>query len=144
MLMFSLVVFPLLSTLNLLVLSSILPICCSHLWPLALSTTSFLLWPKKSYCVGRYLGSHCLAFGLQTPYGWCQTILNIFFCQITAMQTYMNCSSNLSYLIISCGIRFFCLHHDFRFVYARIKYFLSLAFYPCCIFQCLYQKNEEN
>jgi hypothetical protein len=144
MLMFSLVVFPLLSTLHLLVLSSILPICCSHLWPLALSTTSFLLWPKKSYCVDRYLGSHCLAFGLQTPYGWCQTILNIFFVKLLLCKPIW--IAHQIYLILSSRVAsdFFCLHHDFRFVYARIKYFLSLAFYPCCIFQCLYEKNEEN
>jgi hypothetical protein len=47
-----------------------------------LSTTSAFLGPKQSYRVGRYLGNHCLAFGLQTPYGWCQTILNIFFVKL--------------------------------------------------------------
>jgi hypothetical protein len=52
------------------------------LCPPLLSTTSVLLWPKQSYLVGCYLGSHCLAFGLQTPYGWCQTILNIFFVKL--------------------------------------------------------------
>jgi hypothetical protein len=80
------------------------------------------------------------------------------------MQTYMNCSLNLSYLILSYLILsylilsylilsylilsylilsylilsyhllrhlFFCLHNG-----CRIKYFLSLAFYSYCIFQC--------
>jgi hypothetical protein len=73
------------------------------------------------------------------------------------MQTYMNCSLNLSYLILSYLIlsylilsylilsylilsylilsspaaSVFCLHNG-----CRIKYFLSLAFYSYCIFQC--------
>jgi hypothetical protein len=49
----------------------------------------------------------------------------------------------LSYFIISCGIRFFCLHHGCRFVCARIKHFLSLAFYPYSIFQCLSPKKPK-
>jgi hypothetical protein len=83
------------------------PICCSHLWPPLcpplLSTTSVLLWPKQSYPVGCYLGSHCLAFGLQTPYGWCQTILNIFFVKLLlckpiwiAHQIYLILSSSVA------------------------------------------------
>jgi hypothetical protein len=52
------------------------------LCPPLLSTTSAFLGPKQSYRVGRYLGNNCLAFGLQTPYGWRQSILNIFFVKL--------------------------------------------------------------
>jgi hypothetical protein len=69
--------------------SSILPICCSHLWPPVFSTivvyylsSSLTKEVVSCWSLVRYIGSHCLAFDLQTPYGWCQTILNIFFVKL--------------------------------------------------------------
>jgi hypothetical protein len=109
------------------------------LCPPLLSTTSILLWPKQLYHVSHYLGSHCLAFGLQTPYGWCQTILNIFFVKLLRefLIKYI-----LSYHLLWHSI--FCLHHGCRFVCARIKYFLTIAFYSCFIFSIpISQKIEE-
>jgi hypothetical protein len=35
----------------------------------------------------------------------------------------------------------FCLRHSCRFICAKIKYFLSLAFYLCCIFSAYLQKK---
>ena len=101
------------------------------------------LLPQQSYRVGRYLGSHCLVFGLQTPYGWCQTILNIFFVKLLLCKpTWI---AHQIYLILSSPVAsdFFCLHHGCRFVCARIKYFLSIAFYPCCIFSMPISKKIE-
>jgi hypothetical protein len=145
----------------------------SMICPPLLSTISVLLWPKQLYHVGCYIGSHCLAFGLQIPYGWCQTILNILFVKLLLCKptwithkiylilsylilsylilSYLILSYLiLSYLILSYLIllsrvasNFFCLHHGSRFVCAKIKYFFSIAFYSCCIFQCLSPNKIE-
>jgi hypothetical protein len=112
------------------------------LCPPLLSTTSVFLWSKQLYRIGRYLGSYCLYFGLQTPYGWSQTILNIFFVKLL----HANLHELLIKFILSYHLLWhliFCLHHSCRFVCARIKYFLSLIFYTCCIFQCLSQKKSK-
>jgi hypothetical protein len=59
------------------------------------------------------------------------------------MQTYMNCSSNLSYLIISYDIRFFCLHHGCRFVCARINVFPLPNLLPMLYFSVPISKKIE-
>jgi hypothetical protein len=113
------------------------------LCPPLLSTTSVLLWPKQSCRVSRYLGIHCLSFGLQTPYGWCQTILNIFFVKLLLCKpTWIAHRIYLSYHLLWHPI-FFGLHHGCRFVCARMKYFLSLTFYPYCVFSAYLKKIEE-
>jgi hypothetical protein len=60
-----------LSTLHLLVFrafcQSVVAIYGHRLCPPLLSTTSVLLWPKQSYCVSCFLGSHYLAFLSPNP-----------------------------------------------------------------------------
>jgi hypothetical protein len=79
---------------------------------------------------------------MQTPYGWCQTILNIFYVKLLLSKpTWI---AHQIYIILSSHVASnFFINHGCRFVYARIKYFLSLAFYQCCIFQCLSQKKSK-
>jgi hypothetical protein len=129
-----------LSTLHLLVFSSILPIFCSYLRPptLAIIVVYYLRSSLTKAVVSRWSLSRKPLSHFWSPNSiWLMPNHTWhLLCQITTMQTYMD---HQIYLILSSPVasNFFCLHHGCRFVCARIKYFLSLVFYPCCIFQCL-------
>jgi hypothetical protein len=126
MLLFSLVVLPKLSTLHLLIFwefcQFIVAIYDHLLCPPLLSATSVFFWPKRSYHISWYPWSHCLTFVSSlspNPYGRRQIILNIFFVKLLlCMQIFLILSSPVAF-------GFFSLHHNGRFVCARIKYFIT-------------------
>jgi hypothetical protein len=91
--------------------SSILPICCSHLWPPALSTivayylsSSLTKAVVSRWCLSRKSLSH---FFVSKPH---MVDAKPYLTSSLSNYCYANlhdCSSNLSYIIISRGIQFF-------------------------------------
>jgi hypothetical protein len=133
------------STLHLLVFSSILPICCIHLWPPALST--IVVYYLSSSLTKAVVSRRSLS---RKPFSrfWSP---NTMFDAKPYLTSYLSnyCYANLHELLIKSILsspvasEFFYLHHGCRFVCAKIKYFLSLASTHAVFFSAYLKKIEE-